>query len=199
MSIADELINLVFQYRYGGLFASMSLGLFGLPFPDELLLAASGYLLSQGSMSLGLTLLAAVSGSVVGMSASYWLGRTAGISLVRRFGSKLGLTERRLARHERLFAKWGQVIVLVGFFIPGFRHVTALLAGVGKRSYRSFASYAAIGSFLWASVFLLIGSLLGEHWREVTGIVHRDLALMLVLAALPLIAAVLWRFRQLKT
>ncbi|MBB6735868.1 DedA family protein [Cohnella zeiphila] len=199
MSMADGLLNLVFQYRYGGLFASMSLGLFGLPVPDELLLTASGYLLASGRMLLGWTLLAAVGGSVVGMSASYWIGRTAGTSLVRKFGSKLGLTERRLERHERLFAKWGQVIVLIGFFIPGLRHVTSLLAGIGKRSYRSFASYATIGSFLWASVFLLIGSLLGEHWREVTGIVHRDLAWMLALAAVPLLAVLAWRFRPLKT
>jgi len=199
VSITDQLLHLVFQYRYGGLFASMSLGLFGLPVPDELLLTASGYMLSRGDLLLGWTLLAAAGGSVVGMSGSYWLGRTAGVSVVRRFGSRFGLTERRLERHERLFAKWGQVVVLIGFFIPGLRHITSLLAGVGRRPYSAFASYAAIGSLLWTSVFLLIGSLLGDHWREVTGIVHRDLALLVAIAAVPLLGAALWRFRPLKT
>jgi len=193
VSVTDHLLELVFHYRYWGLFGAMSLGIVGLPVPDEVLLTAAGYLVSQGGMRLGWTMLAAVGGSVVGMSASYWIGRTLGLSLLQKYGRRLGFTAARMDRHERLFAKWGQAIILVGYFVPGLRHATALLAGVGKRSYGSFVLYAALGALLWTSSFQLIGTLLGEHWREVTGIVNRNFAYLVAGAVILGLGAVLWR------
>ncbi|WP_051317930.1 DedA family protein [Cohnella thermotolerans] len=195
MSITDQLLELVFRYQYIGLFGAMSLGIVGLPVPDEVLLTAAGYLMSRGSMHLGWTMLAAVSGSVVGMSASYTLGRVIGLRLLEKYGRRIGFSPSRLERHEKLFAKWGQAIILIGYFVPGLRHATAVLAGVGRRPYRSFALYAAIGALLWTSVFELIGVLLGEHWREVTAIVHRNFVYLIAGAALLSVTALLWRWR----
>lgn len=193
MSITDQLLELVFQYSYGGLFAAMALGLFGLPVPDEVLLTAAGFLVSRGSMELGWTMLASVGGSVVGMSASYWLGRSLGLALLRKYGRRFGLTDSRLERHGQLMERWGQAIVLIGYFVPGLRHVTALLSGVGKRSYPTFVFYAALGALLWTSVYELAGSLLGEHWREVTTLVNRDSILLLAGAFVLAAALLIWK------
>lgn len=193
MSITDQLLQMVFQYSYWGLFGAMSLGLFGFPVPDEVLLTAAGFLVSNGSMNLGWTMLAAISGSVVGMSASYWLGRSLGLALLRKYGKRFGLTDKRLERYGRLIESWGQAIVLIGYFVPGLRHVTALLSGVGKRSYPAFVFYAALGALLWTSVYELVGSLLGEHWREVTTLVNRDAILLTAGAVLLAASLLIWR------
>nr|WP_260440117.1 DedA family protein [Cohnella lubricantis] len=167
--------------------------MFGLPVPDEVLLTAAGYLISRGSMHLGWTMLAAVGGSVVGMSASYWLGRSLGLALLRRFGKRFGLTDKRLERHEKLVERWGQAVVLIGYFVPGLRHMTALLCGVGKRSYASFLFHTALGALLWTSVYELAGSLLGEHWRDVATVVNRDSVMLLTGAAVLSATALIWK------
>lgn len=193
LSVTDHLLGLVFHYSYLGLFAAMALGLFGLPVPDEVLLTAAGFQISQGGMKLGWTMLAAIAGSVFGMSASYALGRLLGFPLLRKYGKHFGLTEGRLERHGKLMAKWGQAVILLGYFVPGLRHVTALLSGVGRRPYPAFALYAAMGALLWTSVYELAGSLLGEHWREVTKLVRGDSLALLAGAFLLAIGALLWR------
>lgn len=193
MSMTDQLLGLVFHYSYWGLFGAMALGLFGLPVPDEVLLTAAGFLASNGSMDLGRMMLAAVGGSVAGMSASYWLGRSLGLALLRKYGRRIGLTNERLDRHGQLMERWGQAIILIGYFVPGFRHMTALLSGVGRRSYLSFLFYAALGALLWTSVYELAGSLLGEHWREVTTLVNRDSMALLAGAVLLAATALVWK------
>ena len=176
MSITDPLLSLVFEYSYAGLFLAMSLGIVGVPFPDELLLTASGYMISQGSMNLFLTMSAAICGSVTGMSISYWVGRKVGKKLFGGFIGRL-LRADRLERLIMRLENWGEPLLLVGFFVPGVRHATALLYGASRRPYGTFLLYTSIGALLWTSVFLLVGTLLGEHWREITGTVNQDAAI----------------------
>ncbi|WP_168735884.1 DedA family protein [Cohnella fermenti] len=171
--MTDPLLHLVFEYSYAGLFLAMSLGILGVPFPDELLLTASGYMISQGKMPLLMTMLAAIGGSVAGMSISYLIGRKIGRRLFEgRLGRLFGA--ERLGRHGSLLESWGEPLLLVGFFIPGVRHATALLYGASRKPYGSFLFFTSVGALLWTSVFLLVGSLLGEHWRDISTLISKD-------------------------
>lgn len=181
--MTDTLLGLVFEYGYVGLFLAMALGLVGIPVPDEALLTAAGYLLAQGHLKLGYTMVAAITGSVAGMSLSYLLGRWLGRPLLTKFGPLLRLTPDKLARHEERFAKWGHILVLAGYFVPGLRHMTALFIGLGKHPYRPFLFYASLGALAWTSTFELLGVLLGEHWRESALFVQREAVMAFVLLA----------------
>ncbi|CAI6022460.1 DedA family protein [Cohnella sp. JJ-181] len=181
--MTDQLLGLVFQYGYVGLFLAMALGLVGIPVPDEALLTAAGYLMAQGHLKLGFTMLAAVTGSVAGMSLSYLLGRWLGRPLLTKYGPLLRLTPDKLARHEERFAKWGHVLVLVGYFVPGLRHMTALFIGLGRHPYRPFLFYASLGALAWTSTFELIGVLLGDHWRETALFIQREAVMAFLLFA----------------
>ncbi|MCC3372971.1 DedA family protein [Cohnella sp. REN36] len=193
--MTDTMLGLVFHYGYWGLFSAIALGIVGLPMPDEVLLTAAGFLMSHGHLKLGWTMLAAVSGSLVGMSVSYAIGRTVGRPLLAKFGARLRLTPGKLAKHEQRFAKWGHMLVLVGYFVPGLRHATALLIGMGKHPFRTFVLYAGIGALAWTSCFLLLGQTLGEHWREVTTLIAPGRGL-LIAAAFALAAGVVWGWRR---
>lgn len=179
--MTDSLLGLVFEYGYVGLFLAMALGLIGIPVPDEALLTAAGYLMAQGHLKLGFTMLAAITGSLTGMSLSYLLGRWLGRPLLTKFGPLLRLTPDKLARHEERFAKWGHVLVLVGYFVPGVRHMTALFIGLGKHPFRPFLFYASLGALAWTSMFELLGVLLGEHWRESALFVQREAVMAFLL------------------
>lgn len=168
----ETLLALLSQYGYAGLFGLLVLGIVGLPIPDETLLAFSGYLISRGHFKLGLTFAAAFAGSVCGISTSYVIGRTAGYGAARRYGQYVHLTEERLNYVHGWFERIGEWLLAVGYFIPGVRHFTALVAGMSKLGYGKFAVFAYTGAAVWVATFLAIGYLVGENWRAVMGSVH---------------------------
>ena len=188
----DQLLEKISHYGYPGLFLALVTGIVGLPVPDETLLVFSGYLISKGQMHIVLTWLAAFAGSSTGITVSYWIGRSAGYGFVHRYGKYIHLTEERLARVSRWFDRIGHWTLTIGYYIPGVRHFTALVAGMSGMRYSSFALFAYPGAILWVSTFLTIGVIMGDRWKDVLATLHREIVLaVLILAILGYLA---WRF-----
>jgi membrane protein DedA with SNARE-associated domain len=182
------------HYGYAGLFALLVLGIVGLPIPDETLLVFSGYLISTGRLHGVPTFLAGLGGSMCGISLSYTVGRSLGRSMVLRYGRLLHITEERLERVHRWFERVGEWLLTIGYFIPGVRHFTALVAGTSQLQYARFALFAYTGAVLWVSTFLSIGYFVGANWRAAMQLVHRYT--LAFAAALALAAALAWCVRR---
>ena len=180
--IKEFVLELIANYGYYGLFASLVLGIVGVPIPDELLMTYCGYLVSRGTLSYTITLLTAIGGSITGITLSYWLGRHFGLPLVSRYGKRFGVTEARLEKVNSWYLRFGKIVLMIGYFIPGIRHVTAFAAGISRMRFGSFALYAYLGGVIWAVTFITLGKMLGVHWTRVTGMMHDILfwALLLV-------------------
>ncbi len=169
----ETVLQWISQYGYPGIFFLLMFGIVGLPIPDEVLLAFSGYLVFKGQIALAPTIASAFLGSICGVSVSYGIGRTGGSFLVRKYGSRLHVTQEKIDRvHEWLehAGKWG---LLIGYFIPGVRHLSALVAGTSRLRYPVFAAYAYTGGLLWSSTFILTSFFLGKEWIKISASIHR--------------------------
>ncbi|MHB9074813.1 MAG: DedA family protein [Desulfobaccales bacterium] len=184
-------------YGYLGIFSSLVLGIFGLPVPDETILAFVGYLVSKQYFHPVPTLLTAFLGSICGITVSYAVGRTLGLPLIERYGRYLHLTPERLAQAQQWFEKYGKWSLFGGYFLPGVRHLTALSAGVSGLEYRHFAPFAYSGGLLWVATFLTLGYVVGDEWHKIMPRVHSYL-LMLVAAVIGLGSAgyLVYRIRR---
>lgn len=189
----------VANYGYEALFGLLVLGIVGLPVPDETLLVFCGYLISQGKMNAAGAYAAAAGGSLCGITLSYVIGRTAGLGVVHRFGRYVGIQERHLQPVHAWFERSGHWALFGGYYVAGVRHFTAIAAGASQLEFRTFALYAWSGGLLWVAVFLALGYVIGEKWREVAEFVHSSLGY----ASAVLMAAVLgysgwrwWRARR---
>ncbi len=154
----------IIGYGYVALFSILMLGIIGAPFPDDLVLLFSGYLISAGYLKPVPALASAFFGSVCGITVSYGLGRLLGFPAVERYGHHLRIkqeTYHRMSDWYNRFGRWG---LLIGYFIAGVRHWTAFLAGVSKLKMPSFALFAYTGALLWAVSLLSTGYVLGEEW-----------------------------------
>jgi membrane protein DedA with SNARE-associated domain len=151
------------QYGYPALFCLLALGIVGLPVPDETLLMFSGYLILRGRMHPWFAFTAAVAGSSLGISISYLIGRTLGCRFAVRFGKYVHVTEERIDRVNAWFRRIGAWLLTVGYFIPGVRHFTALVAGMSRLPYRTFAAFLTVGYFV------------GEQWERASATVQHDL------------------------
>src|SRR6202163_1486440 len=190
----EAVFGWVATYGYGALFGLLILGIVGLPIPDETLLVFCGYLISQGKMSAPGTYLAALAGSCCGITVSYFIGRTAGLGVVHRFGKYLHMNEQRLEKVHRWFEHSGHWALFAGYYVAGVRHFTAIIAGASKLEFHSFALFAWSGAATWVAVFLALGYVIGEQWRRVAELVNRYLlyASALVAALALLYLVVLW-------
>jgi membrane protein DedA with SNARE-associated domain len=171
----EAVFGWVTTYGYGALFGLLILGVVGLPIPDETLLVFSGYLISRGKLNIPGTYLAALAGSCSGITVSYFIGRTAGLGVVHRFGRYLRLDEGRLDRVHRWFERSGHWALFGGYYVAGVRHLTAIIAGASKVEFQTFALYAWLGAATWVAAFLTLGYVIGEQWRAVAEMVHRYL------------------------
>jgi membrane protein DedA with SNARE-associated domain len=166
------------------LFALLALGVVGLPVPDETLLVVAGVLIGQGRLHPVTAAAAALGGAMTGITASYGLGRFAGLPLLLRYGSRLHLNTAVVTRVGAWFDRAGKWLLTGGYFLPGVRHFTALVAGASKLSVGTFMVFAYAGAALWVSCFLTIGYVVGDRWRELVADLHRHLlvASLLVVA-----------------
>ena len=179
----------VAEHGYGALYVLLALGVVGLPIPDETLLVFAGYLIGRGTLNPVGAFVAAVAGSWTGISGSYLIGRTLGAGAVHRYGKYIHFTEDRLAYVHRWFDRIGHWMLVVGYYIAGVRHFTAVVAGMSKLEYPTFIAYAWTGGALWVASFLTLGYFLGDNWRQVAELIHR----YIVITSLAIvIAGVAW-------
>lgn len=174
----ETLHHLIMHYGYLGIFTLLMLGIVGIPVPDETLLTLSGFLVYSGQLHIIPTFIAAYLGSITGISISYAIGSTFGHHILIKYGHYIHITEARLQKAHNWFEKIGRWALLVGYFIPGVRHVVAILAGASELQMWEFAVFAYSGAFIWTAAFLSIGYFFGRHWRQVLHTVNHHIIII---------------------
>jgi len=161
------------QYGYSGLFFLLMLGIVGLPIPDETLLVFCGYLIYKGRLLPLPAFASGLAGSMCGITLSYILGLKFGREVIFRYGKYVRITPKHVEDVTRWFFRFGLWLLSVGYFIPGVRHYTALVAGMSGLNVRRFAAYAYPGAAVWVATFLTLGYSFGDGWEHTSEQVHR--------------------------
>ena len=184
-------------YGYVAIFSLLVLGIVGLPVPDEFLLTGCGFLIYQGHLRAVPAFASALGGSMSGITVSYLIGKTVGWKFLHsRFGRFLHISDERIRLIHDWFDRIGHWALIIGYFVPGVRHFTAIVAGTSKLEYRSFALFAYCGATAWVSTFLFIGYHFGNRWEEILRLVDRHLKVgsaVLAIAIVVYLAVRYWR------
>src|SRR3989449_6237155 len=155
--------GLVASYGYVVLFFLVGLESLGLPLPGETALVTAAAFAALGHLSIYGVVATAVAAAVIGDNGGYWIGRTGGIALVRRYGRFLHLNEAHLERARHFFARHGPPTVFIGRFVALLRTWTAVLAGAARMPYGRFMLYNALGAVCWAGVVSALGYVFGRN------------------------------------
>nr|WP_245339255.1 DedA family protein [Paenibacillus shirakamiensis] len=183
------------HYGYLAMYGLLALGFVGIPVPDETLVVTFGGLTAEGHFVFWIALLMTFLGSMTGMMLSYTVGRVIGTPLLHKFGKWIFITPSRLEKTEKWFAKYGNWSVLFGYFVPGLRQVTSYLSGVYRLPLPVYLTYAGIGSAIWCTTFMCIGSLVGHNWRKIAIYLHHHVWRMsLLVLTILLIGLILYFF-----
>ncbi|MBS0180961.1 MAG: DedA family protein [Nitrospira sp.] len=163
----------IHTYEYPAIVLLLTLGIVGLPIPDETLLLFVGYLSFKGELSTPLSLSAAVLGSACGITISYGLGHLLGARVPTILGPWLHIDQTRFRTAQQWVSQWGKYGLLVAYFVPGLRHLGALALGASGLQYPTFAIFAYTGAVLWSATFIAAGYLLGEQWATSSATFHQ--------------------------
>jgi membrane protein DedA with SNARE-associated domain len=182
-----HLLHWITTYGLAAIVVLLMLGVFGLPVPDETLLTFAGVLVHEGRLPFASTWAAAAFGSMCGITLSYGLGRGFGPAAVAHFGRWFHVRPDDLTRVERWMERSGKWSLTFGYFVPGVRHLTALVAGASQLPGQVFAAYAYSGAVLWSVAFITLGVIVGDRWQPALEAVHRHVIVIIATAALALL------------
>lgn len=173
----------VLQHGYLGLSSLLMLGIVGVPVPDETLLVFTGYLVFRGDLHLFPAILAGFAGTAIGITVSYLIGRGLGRRLVSHYGCYFHLDAARMNRVSSWYARGGNWSLTFGYFVPGFRHVAALVAGASGVPFHSLVLFAYPGGLAWVATFITIGKVFGREWQWVADGIESHLYIAFIVAA----------------
>ena len=94
--LAQDLVDLIFDWGYLGIFLLMTVESSFIPFPSEIVLVPAGYLASKGEMSIGMIMTSALGGSMVGALINYYLALTLGRKILSKYGKYFFIKENAL-------------------------------------------------------------------------------------------------------
>lgn len=159
------------------------------PLPSEAILPMAGLAASRGSFALWEAILWTTVGSIVGALVLYGIGAWFGLERLRRIADRLPLMKvEDVDRTVAWFHRHGGAAVFFGRFIPIFRSLISIPAGVVHMPLWRFVLFTGAGSLIWNTIFILVGWYLGEAWHIVEQ--YMDVFQNIVIAVV--IVAVAW-------
>jgi membrane protein DedA with SNARE-associated domain len=123
---------------------------------DTVVLVSSTQVQDWGDFAF--LLLAVLTGSLIGETIGYSIGRWFGPRLkTTRLGKRIGAENWQ--RAEELVEKRGGIAVFISRFLPVLHSVVPAVAGVVGMRYRTFISYTFFACLIWASMYVGVGYL----------------------------------------
>ena len=185
---ADWVKHIVETMGYPGVFILIALESTLVPIPSELVMPFAGYLAGRGIFSLPVIMIINSVAALVGSGICYFIGAKGGKPFLERYGKFFLLRQHDLEKTERVFAKHGKWVVLIGRFIPVVRHIISIPAGIARMPLKTFFLQTFIGSTIWGGFLILLGYYLGDNWEAVATKLKRFDLVIGVLVVLAILA-----------
>lgn len=189
---------MIHDYGYLAVSGGLVLENFGLPVPGETLLISGAIAAAHGTLDVTILLPLAWAGAVIGQTVGWAIGYWGGHRLVAKQGGRVGITAAQLARVERLFDRYGDLVIIFARFVVVLRQLNGIVAGTLEMGWARFLLFNAMGAALWVGWWGLLAYWLGYRVLAFVRSIGRIEPVLLALAGLVLIAVaarIVWRRR----
>jgi membrane protein DedA with SNARE-associated domain len=199
-TILSALQTIFDQFGWMGVFGLMVLENATGVTPNELILAFAGWMLiEKHGIAPGFILVGGVYagfGSAVGASIVYWVARSGGRPMIDRFAKLFRIDLSLLSKSEEQMRKWGAWLVFAGRVLPGIRMLVSIPAGLAKIPFVKFFFATFIGAYIWCTLFIGAGYILGQEWMLISDYLKTHLPLVIILTTIAGVACLVWQFRE---
>jgi membrane protein DedA with SNARE-associated domain len=187
-------LDFLASHPHGVVFFSSLIEAAGIPFPSRMILILTPAFLASDRDLVGLIGVATL-GAVLGDHVPYLAGRLAGLRILALYCRITLASDRCVQRTLRYFARFGAAALLFSRFSASLRLFASACAGCADLTYLRYLTYDTVGTVLYTTLWVLIGSFVGERAVEfLTSDRRRWLfAAFAALAAVSVLAYRLWR------
>jgi membrane protein DedA with SNARE-associated domain len=173
--MTDWVIRLIEQTGYLGVGFLMFLETVFPPVPSEVIMPIAGVAAVNGPMTLSGVIASGTAGAMFGNIFWYLVARVIGIErfrpFIERHGRWLTLDWYDVEKAERLFGRFGSVIVGVGRLLPTVRSVVSIPAGLLHMRLKNFLIWSTIGTAGWSSALAVAGYVLGQQFEDINSVI----------------------------
>ena len=178
----EMLFKLLAEHVYIILFVSLILEFAALPLPGETMMVVAGIMAYNNHGSYIGMIVASALGTVLGMQFSYEVGRRLGTKVVDKYGSYIGLTPYRMTKAAEFFNRFGNIVIVIAYFLPGVRHILGYFSGISRINAKRFHVYSTVGGILWVVVFITLGYVLGPSAPHAFKLLHKYGTMLFIVA-----------------
>lgn len=115
------------------------------------------------------------------------------------FTTRIGhffLKPKQLEQVGRFYQRWGVPAIFVSRFLPAFRAVVPVFAGVTRGPLLRVLPPLAVASGIWYGILVYLGAMAGGNWQRITAFFDRASLVLGIVAALLIAAFVFWWVRS---
>ncbi len=164
--ISSFVINVISTTGYFGILLFMTLESAAIPIPSEIIMPFSGFLVFEGEFKLLWVVFWGAVGNLLGSIILYAVGFYGGRRFLEKYGRWVFISYHDIEIADRLFSKYGQMIIFVSRMLPVIRTYISFPAGVARMDFRKFCLYTFAGSLPWAYVLTQAGVIMGKNWTQ---------------------------------
>lgn len=199
------IISVMNKFGYLGIMLLIAIENIFPPIPSEVILTFGGFMTKQPNSSLTIlgVIIFATIGSVVGALVLYYIGKILNKERLEKIVSgKIGKVLRIKTKDIESADKWfdtkGNKTVFFCRFIPIVRSLISIPAGMSEMPMPKFLIYTTIGSAIWNTVLVVIGSIVGKNWEKVVAVIDKYSKVVLILLVVVFIVGVYLFYRSRK-
>lgn len=164
------IIDLIEGGGYWGIVFLMALENIFPPIPSELIMGVGGIAVARGKMAFVPLLISGTIGSTLGNYVLFLLADRLGYErlqpFVDRWGRWLTMEWEDVETGTRFFRKHGGMVVFILRFMPAFRSVVSLPAGLAHMGHMRFLLYTAAGAAIWNTLLIFAGRWAGNKFEQ---------------------------------
>lgn len=186
-SIINWMVGVISTLGYPGIAILTFLDSSFIPIPSEIVLPFSGFVASRGDLNVFAIVIIASISAYLGALSFYSIGKLGKKkvdSFLDKFGKYFFITREDLDKTYVFFNKHGNWAVFLGRVVPVVRLLISFPAGVAGMDTKLFSIFTFVGSFIWSSILVTAGYLLGERWELVAEYIDKYQTVILVLMGL---------------
>jgi membrane protein DedA with SNARE-associated domain len=185
------------RHVYVAAFVANAIDATGIPFPGRIVLILAGTFVTT-DIELALTIVAGALGALIGDHVLYAVGWRGGASLLAMYCRATLGSERCIEDTVSYFRRFGPSAIMLGRYSTGVRLFAAILSGCGHIRYTQFLRYDVAGSFVYATLWVVLGHLFGDQVLGALAWLGRRRVLLAIIpaAGVAILAYRVWRRRK---
>lgn len=199
----EIIILLVNKFGYFGILFLVALENIFPPIPSEVILTFGGFLTTYTELNIVGVIVFSTIGSVVGAITLYFIGKLLNkerlLKLVdSKIGKKLHLKKKDIESADKWFDTKGQKTVFLCRFVPIVRSLISIPAGMSDMNFYKFLAYTSLGTLIWNTVLVILGSVVGENWEKIVSIIEMYSLITLIVLGILFILVIIYFYKKKK-